>query len=159
MKPDDFEKQLQRQSMRAMPDEWRADILRAANSATYESHESEQFPASFARVKINWRLELLLTWRGHTAGLAFVWLLIIALKATTPKAPQPVIAESPAGIPEMMVARQEQQRLLAELFEPAWSRPVKRSKSVAPRPRSELPATRRSVLLGGKRTNNLKFAS
>jgi hypothetical protein len=150
MKPDDFEKQLQRQPMRAIPGEWRADILQAANNAASRVPESQRFPAASARVKINWWLELLGNWRGHAAGLAFVWLLIFALKATTPEAPQPVIAESPAGFPEMMVARQEQQRLLAELFEPAWSRPVERSRSVAPRPRSELPAMRRSALFGGQ---------
>jgi hypothetical protein len=147
MKPDAFEKQLQQRPLRSIPTEWRAEILRISNLPSPETNQSRRFAAAPERSGPNSWIELFRAWRGHLTGLAIVWLLILALKATTSNTPETLIASSPSASPEIIVATQEQQHLLAELFEPASIPTAERPKPVAPRPRSDLPAGRRSSLL------------
>ncbi|PYK58897.1 MAG: hypothetical protein DME21_14645, partial [Verrucomicrobia bacterium] len=73
MRPEDFEKQLQRQPLRKIPAEWRGEILDAARRA-HEPQPSQ--PASW------WRA-LLWPCPQAWAGLAAVWVLILALNSVT----------------------------------------------------------------------------
>src|ERR1041385_8337991 len=76
MNSDDFEKRLQRQPLRELPQDWREKILQEAESAR---HSSSVIRHSFLST-INSGLSTLL-WPNPKAwaGLAAVWVLIFAL--------------------------------------------------------------------------------
>src|SRR5438128_12600352 len=77
MNADDFEKRLQRRSMRPVPREWRGEILDAARRAgDHQLSTINPQPASW------WR-ELLWPCPQAWAGLAAAWVLILALNAAT----------------------------------------------------------------------------
>ena len=135
MKPDDFEKQLQQQPMRAIPGEWRGEILGAATSAASKQYEPSK-PTSFLST-LNHQLSALL-WPCPQAwaGLAAVWLIILAVNVTsTDRTTQ--IAKSETPSPEMIMALKEQRRELAQLVGHLDTEPVEPPKTVTPRPRSE----------------------
>ena len=72
------------------------------------------------------------------AGLAAVWILILAVDFST-RDQSPVVAEKSAPpSSEVIVELKQQQRLLAELMGPRDSSDADRSKTLGPRPRSEL---------------------
>jgi len=71
------------------------------------------------------------------AGLAAVWILILAVDFST-RDKAPVMAEKSAPpSPEVIVELKQQQRMLAELIGARDTSDAERSKSLAPRPRSE----------------------
>ena len=71
------------------------------------------------------------------AGLAAVWILILAVNFSM-RDPSPVRAEkSSPPSPEAIVELRQQQRLLAELIGPRDERDADRSKPLVPQPRSE----------------------
>jgi hypothetical protein len=71
------------------------------------------------------------------AGLAAVWILILAVDFSA-RDKTPVMAEkSSPPSPEVIVELRQQQRMLAELIGPRDTRDADRSKSFVPQPRSE----------------------
>jgi hypothetical protein len=130
MNTDDFEKRLQRQSMRPVPREWRGEILDSARRAgAHQLSPINPQPTSW------WR-ELLWPCPQAWAGLAAAWLLILALNAATREPVQVATAQSTPPAREVLMALKERRRLLAELAGPTVQ--AEPQKPLAPRPRSEL---------------------
>jgi len=127
MKPEDFEKQLQRQPLREVPTEWRAEILRsarAARSSPVTSHD------------VAWWREWLWPSPQAWAGLAAVWMVILGLNATAPAGPGAVAKRSPAPSVEADATLAAQRRELARLLDNNFAEPTPAPKS-PPGPRSE----------------------
>jgi hypothetical protein len=71
------------------------------------------------------------------AGLAAIWILILAVDFSL-RDKAPVMAEKSAPpSPEVIVELRQQQRMLAELIGPRDEREADRSKSFVPQPHSE----------------------
>jgi hypothetical protein len=78
------------------------------------------------------------------AGLAAVWLMILGVNLAMREA-TPVMAKRAEPVsPQVFMAYQEQERLLAELLGPRETPVTERPKPRLPRPRSE---RRRSLLM------------
>jgi hypothetical protein len=135
---DDFEQKLQRQPLRQVPAEWREEILRAAESAAAARHPSPVTPPSWLST-LNAQLSTILWPHPRAwAGLAAVWILILAVDFSL-RDKTPVMAEKSAPpSPEVIVELKQQQRMLAELIGPRDEHDADRSKSFVPQPRSEL---------------------
>jgi hypothetical protein len=126
MNPDDFEKRLQSQPMRQIPGEWRKKILEGAQPAPHSSFVSRH---SFLST---------LLWPNPKAwaGLAAVWVVILALQFGSRKA-SPMMAMTPThSTSETMMAIKDQQKILAELIENVPPREMDKPGRV--QPRSEL---------------------
>ena len=130
MKPDEFEQQLRSQPRRAIPSEWRVEILEAA-LATRRVH------ASGAARRATW----IPSWREWFwpcpqawAGLAAVWVILVALHITASPAPQSTAIQSPDSEKQMALAAQR--RELARLLDVPTDQ-VPQSKATVPGPRSE----------------------
>jgi hypothetical protein len=137
MKPDDFESRLQRQPLRQMPPAWRAEILAAAREAQAPVHASRITHRSWLST-FNHQLSTLF-WPHPKAwaGLAAVWIAIIALNLSA-RDTAPVLAEkSTPPSPEVIVELKKQQRMFAELVGSYESPDADRRKVFSPRPRSE----------------------
>jgi hypothetical protein len=149
MNPDDFEKRLQRQPMRRVPSEWRENILSAARQAAPLQHapRTTQYvtPSRSLLSTLHHQLSTFL-WPHPAAwaGLAAVWLVILGLNHMTQDAPTLVARRVSPPSPQVFMAFQEQQRLLAELIGPREMPVAERPKPVLPRPRSE---GRRALLM------------
>src|SRR5438552_14253870 len=102
MNADDFDKRLQRQTLRPIPHEWRSEILDAARRA------DDPQPSTFNSQPTSWWRELLWPCPQAWAGLAAAWVLILALNAATR---EPVQVANSAGAPtarEVLMALKEQ---------------------------------------------------
>jgi hypothetical protein len=77
------------------------------------------------------------------AGLAAVWLVILGLNHTTRDALPRLAKGSLPAAPQIFMAFQEQERVLAELIGPREASVAEPPRPVLPRPRSE----RRQTLL------------
>jgi len=131
MKPDDFEKQLERQPFRDVPPEWRGEILEPARaSATSRvSHPALQATP--------WWREWLWPAPQAWAGLAAVWLVILGLNLKPSGSEAPTIAANTTAATtatNLFEQRRELARLLDSASEPE---PVRKSPAT-PGPRSEL---------------------
>jgi len=130
MNSDDFEKRLERQTIRPIPGEWRREILRAT-----------EIPVSRrARLlsTLNHQLSTLL-WPCPQAwaGLAAVWLVILTVNFLTFES-SPVIAQKAfPRSPETLMALRQHGWLFAELNEPREVPVAERPKPLPPRPHSE----------------------
>jgi hypothetical protein len=133
MKPDNFEEKLHRQPLKEIPAGWREEILAAATSR----HSSRVTRHSFLST-LNAQLSILLWPHPRAwAGLAAVWILILAVNYSM-RDQSPVSAEkSSPPSPEIIVELRQQQRMLAELIGPRDTSDADRSKSFVPPPRSE----------------------
>ena len=138
MKPDHFEQKLQRQPLRQVPAEWRGEILAAATGR--ESKVESRGQEGCWRSTLASRLSTLLWPHPRAwAGLAAIWILILAVNVSM-RDPSPVRAEkSSPPSPEVIVELRQQQRMLAELTGPRDTSDADRSKSFMPQPRSERP--------------------
>ena len=136
MKLDNFEQKLQGQALRQIPPDWREEILTAAESAAVSRHLPPVTRSSWLST-LNHQLSTIL-WPNPKAwaGLAAVWILILAVNVSIHDK-SPVVAEKSAPPSLEVVAElKQQQRLLAELIgaqEPQNARPQK----FFPQPRSE----------------------
>ncbi len=137
MNPEDFEKQLQRQPLRPVPADWRADILKAANAVSSAPNTAHPTPSLLST--IHSQLSALL-WPCPQAwaGLAAVWLVILAVNYAGEDKSEIMTAKSPPPTPQMMMALQEQRKMLAKLIEPYDESPAEPPKPFVPRPRGEL---------------------
>lgn len=136
MNPNDFEKHLQRQPLRPIPPEWRAEILQQATTA---GNSSFVIRHSFLST-INHQLSTILWLRPKAwAGLAAVWVLIFALRFSSRDNLPKMAQSSPAASQQMMVNLREQQQILAELIgtSSGQTHDVDRPKPFAPQPHSE----------------------
>jgi hypothetical protein len=134
---DKFEQKLQRQPLRQVPTEWREEILTAVESAAATRHQSPVTRSSWLST-LNHQLSTLL-WPHPAAwaGLATIWILILAMDFSV-RDKSPVMAEKSAPpSPEVVVELKQQQRMLAELIGPRDEHDADRSKSFVPQPRSE----------------------
>lgn len=135
MSMDDFEQRLQRQPLRPIPTEWRAEILSHANEAPCASRITHHSILS----TLNHQLSTIL-WPCPKAwaGLAAVWLIILTLNLATGERPATVAKRQPPPSPEMLMVLKEQERVLAELLmERSEPREAERPKPATPPPRSE----------------------
>jgi len=107
---DNFEQQLQRQSPRQLPSDWRADILRAAHAAA--SPRLSNRPSSILHQLSSFLWPHPRAW----AGLAAVWLAIFALNLSARDASPRTAQRSAPPSPDSLVALRQQERLLAELI-------------------------------------------
>jgi hypothetical protein len=142
MNADDFEKRLERQPLRQIPGEWRAEILSAARQASLAPHATRNTQhASWGHSMlstINSQLSTLL-WPHPVAwaGLAAVWVVIAGMNLTTRDASQRLANQASPASPQVFMAFQEQERLLTELIGPRETPVAERPKPARPQPRSE----------------------
>jgi hypothetical protein len=137
MNPDDFEQRLERQTLRQVPAEWRAEILTVAERAPVTRHPPPVTQPPWLST-LNHQLSTVL-WPHPKAwaGLATVWILILAVDFSI-RDKSPAVAEKSAPpSPEVIVELKQQQRLLAELIGARETRDADRSKPSVPSPRSE----------------------
>ena len=130
MNADDFEKRLQRRSMRPVPREWRGEILDAARRAG-----DHQLSTSKPQTT-SWRRELLWPCPQAWAGLAAAWMVILFLNMASREPVQAAKTSKAAPAPELLIALKEHRRLLAELI--GTPTVVEPPKPFEPRPRSEI---------------------
>jgi hypothetical protein len=106
MNPNDFEKRLQRQPLRKIPSEWRNQILK---SATPVPHVSRFTLHSFLST---------LLWPNPKAwaGLAAVWILIIALHVAGHESTPMMATISATSSSDTVITLKEQQKILVELM-------------------------------------------
>ncbi len=138
MKPDEFEQQLQRQPLRSPPEEWRREILEAANAAARARSPAFSPPGE------PWWREWLWPSPQAWSGLAAAWVIILALNTARPGTPAEIANGSPPPSREMIMALYEQRRELSELLDNAQETAPAR-KPAPPRPRSERQTLKTSV--------------
>ena len=130
MKLDEFEKQLQRQPLRPVPGHWRAEILEAARAAEQQDglrRSSDVVP---------WWREWLWPSPQAWAGLATVWLAILALNMTGSSQSSDMAKQ--ATTPPVDASLSTQRRELARLLDKDnFSDPVPVPKPAPTGPRSE----------------------
>ena len=127
-----FESRLSRQPLRQVPDEWRAEILSAAKLAV------RPVPHTSFLSAFNQQLSTLF-WPHPKAwaGLAAVWVLILAVDFSTRETSPRMAEKSLPPSPEVIVQLKKQQRLFAELMGPREPLDADRQKNFSPKPRSE----------------------
>ncbi len=136
-----FEARLRRQSLKPIPGDWRTEILQASRQAAMpENRRSVTAPPTKSDwlATLNQKLSTLF-WPHPKAwaGLAAVWILILAVNFST-RDKAPVMAEkvSPPS-PEVVAELKKQRQLFAELIGPPLAQDADRRKNPVPRPRSE----------------------
>jgi hypothetical protein len=131
MSLENFEKQLQRQPIRPVPGEWRAEILKTAQAASCAE------PSNAKPQTSSWWRELLWPCPQAWAGLATVWLIVLAVNFLAAEKTDVIAKQAPPPSPEVMMALREQQRVLARLIE-SYDEPLAEPpKPFIPRPRGE----------------------
>jgi len=127
-----FERRLSRQPLREIPGEWRSDILSAAKRASRpEPHTSSLSTFTNQLSTFFWPHPK--AW----AGLAVVWVLILAMNFATRDTSPRMVEKSLPPSPEVIVELKKQQRLFAELMGSREPLDADRQKLFAPKPRSE----------------------
>ena len=128
MKPDDFEKRLQREPLRKIPPGWREEILRAATPARHRPHVTRH----------SWLSTLL--WPNPRAwtGLAAVWVVIFALHFAS-RGSSRVVASASSPQPSVyLMTFKEQQQTLVELIGNNQLNDADRPRRTGPQPRTDL---------------------
>jgi hypothetical protein len=120
MKPDPFEQQLGRQSLRSIPPEWRQEILtRAVSGLVPRDSDSVQALSIRQRLR-DWLWPHPVAW----AGLAACWLTILTLdQLAAPSAAERAQAQAGARIAEAVFAASRGAQAL-ELTAPLIPRPA-----------------------------------
>jgi hypothetical protein len=131
MNSDDFEKHLQRQPLRPIPAQWRAEILQQATAASTRNPKPETQNRSFLSA-------LLWPHPKAWAGLATVWILIVTLRFASQDKLSNTAQATPSSSQAIAVNLKEQQQILAELMETSGAAPeIDRPKPFVPQPHSE----------------------
>ena len=130
MNSDDFEKRLERQSIRPIPGGWRREILQQAKAISVSPLKTQN-----SKLK-TFLSELLWPYPEAWAGLAAVWLVILTLNFAMqePKPKQAKAAPAPA---EVIAALKEQRRLYLELAGLEAKEIAEPPRTVAPGPSSQ----------------------
>jgi hypothetical protein len=136
MNPDDFEKRLQRQPLREVPDEWREKILRGAQAATRNS-KLETRNSSWLSTLNSCLSTILWPHPKAWAALAASWILILTVQFTSNDRTNQVAKKSERPSPESVAVLQQQTRLFAELFGQSPPKDADRPKPNVSQPRSE----------------------
>jgi hypothetical protein len=136
MNPEDFEQQIKQRPVRSLPPEWRAEILGAAKAAAQAAPEPRQ--SIFATIREQLSVFLWPHPRAW-AGIAAVWLVIIALRMMEPGAPVQETAEKRPVRQAAVMALTEERRELAQLLGDFHSvqMVLPPPQPMQPRPRSE----------------------
>jgi hypothetical protein len=121
----EFEKQLERQTMRELPREWRSQILKAASGA--------ERPTLVERLS-GWLWPHPRAW----AGLAAAWVVIFLLHLSAPDKPRFARVSSPMTI-QSLAKMHEQTLLMAQLLGSLDDGDQPAALPPAPKPRSEGP--------------------
>jgi hypothetical protein len=130
----EFEQKLSRQSLKKIPGEWRAEILTAAESAISPQKRNQD------RSNLNpilWLRELFWPHPKAWAGLAAVWVVILALNLSTRDDSQVVTKKSPSPSPEIVAEVRQQKLMFAQLIGSYEVRDAEPPRLFLPRPRSE----------------------
>ena len=130
MKTSDFEKQLQSQAMRSVPQEWRAEVLLAARAAAPAISE----PKPVFRA---WFYELLWPSPRAWASVAAVWALMLVVNFVPITNESRSLASGSGSVPENKTALREQFRLRAELIGSMDAPFFNSPREGLPHPRSE----------------------
>lgn len=109
---DDFETTLQRQPLRRIPAEWRTDILAAAEAERRQTTIASATLASVCKSRLR---ELFWPAPQAWAGLAALWLVVVALNFATREAAPDLTARHSPPSPELLLLLKQQEQLLAEL--------------------------------------------
>ena len=141
MNTDDFEKRLQRQSLREIPSGWRADILRTANTPVAADARrlhllGQNDQSHLTSAATAWWREWLWPSPKAWAGLAAVWLVILGLNVTKASHYTDMAKQAPKPSTEMEASLAAQRRELARLLD-NFTEPAPTPKSSPPGPRSE----------------------
>jgi hypothetical protein len=132
-----FERRLSRQSLQQIPGEWRAKIVAAACDAQASRSPKPVAHRSLLSTIRHQLSSLLWPHPKAWAGLATVWVFILAVNFST-RDKTPVIAEKAVPpSPEVTAELRQQKLLFAELIGPAETQVADRQKYFLPRPRSE----------------------
>lgn len=132
MKPDDFENELARLEPRPIPTSWRAEILEAANAAARQDDVRAEGRAK--AVAPPWWRQLLWPCPQAWAGLAAVWIIIVALHVTPSPESRSIAQANPGESTERTTALSAQRRELVHLLEnPSESRPAPKPGVISPR--------------------------
>lgn len=139
MKPQDpFEERLRRQPLRQVPAAWREGILSQAHAAADANYARATHRELTFAAAVRWRLrELLWPCPQAWAGLAAIWLAILAIHfVTSDNKPTVTVHSTTPSSPTWQMLRQQQQ-LLAELGGTLENRAPHHSNPAAPQPRSQ----------------------
>lgn len=139
MSSEDFEERLKRQMIRPIPATWRSQILKTAVVAAAVPAAQSREPVAAGTATTtpkSWWRELFWPSPFVWAGLACVWLVIIALQVASREPATVTARNTPPPTPEMLNALAEQRRLLTELIGP-WVTPAEAPKPKPPGPSSE----------------------
>jgi len=131
MKPDDFEERIRQQPLRELPQEWRREILGAAQAAMAPRP-----------VPLSWRERLsALLWPCPEvwAGLAAIWLGILVVNVASTERTERMAKKTAPTSAQVMMALREQEQILTELIEPHETSPAIPPRIIEsrPRPRSQ----------------------
>jgi hypothetical protein len=133
-----FEQRLCRQPMREVPPAWRAEILAAARAAQPVPQVVRAGHRSVLSTINTQLLTLLWPHPKAWAGLAAVWVVIIALHLFNPGIQTPQVAERSVQLnPQVVAQLKEQRRLFAELAGVADVREADRHRETPNRPRTQ----------------------
>jgi hypothetical protein len=132
-----FEKRVGGQPLRAVPSEWRGEILAAARAARAEERPVAVAQESWLAIVQRQVAALLWPHPKAWAGLAAVWVGIIALNIATHEGAPRAARKSTTTSPEMVAELRKQQRMFAELVRGYESTDADRPRGFVPRPRSE----------------------
>lgn len=137
----EFEQKLQRQPLKKIPGDWRAEILREGRRVAVREiwdAETASLPKSTGLSTFVIRLSTFF-WPHPKAwgALAAVWIFIFILNFST-RDTSPRLAEKLAPpSPEIIVELKKQQRMFAELAGTYETTDADRPRIFSPRPRSE----------------------
>ncbi|HEY2083793.1 MAG TPA: hypothetical protein VGI88_13505 [Verrucomicrobiae bacterium] len=137
MNTDDFEKQLQRQPLRQVPEAWRADILRAAEAST-RNPKLETRNTHWLSTLSHQLSTILWPNAKAWAGLGCVWILIFALHGAS-HGGSPMLAQVPAAKSAnvMMTLKDREQTLVELIGNNSPANDADKPRRFNPQPRSE----------------------
>lgn len=136
MKTDDFEKRLQSQPQRKIPDAWREEILAKVRESVVPTQTPHTPRHGFFHF-----IQTLISRPQHIAwtGLVAAWVVIITLHLATGETSKTISMTTPAtpATPETVQALKQQRLLYAELVGRPELSPMNRPKINIPGPRSQ----------------------